>query len=55
MLGGTVARQAMVLALRQDLPAGRHRFLFVLPLSVFLKGPASRRARRTKPDVHVEM
>ena len=53
VLGGTVMRQATVLAFERMFLLAGIAFLFILPLVLFLKSPTG--ARGPKPDIHVEM
>jgi len=59
VLGGTVMRQATVLAFERMFMLAGVAFLFILPLVYFLKGPkfnkAPGAAPAPKPEVHLEM
>ena len=46
MLGGTIARQASVLAFERMFMLAGVGFLIVIPLALFLKGPKGARAPR---------
>ena len=54
VIGGIVARQAMMMTFEKMFLAAGIAFLFVMPLLIFLKAP-KQAGGGPKPEVHVEM